>query len=373
MSVSIKSAIEVKDKVNWFFYGFVVSTILVGATTVQAWIYYTTNQDKWPLRTLPYQIKVTALVFMDFALTFMNAEVIRFYLVSLVVQCASSFANLILHEITNFGNVEVFTVFSPYVYSNPISSQSSEAEITYRSVLDVPMSDLRRLFLGSTSSLLREYISQAPALVTLIVVATALGSVVAGLMLSVRLFQSGSAQLMTFYTTKAQVRIGTSDVEMGIALVLATFSEILALTTISFSLHNSRTGYKQTDTVLKKLFTFFVSRGLVLAAAQIVGICVYFAGKHPLNWLTWNFISAKLYGITVLAMLASRSNLRKALGNSVSLSELSQSQQPTRTTRASTNVSLIQFTRREEIFYDNQLDSPVPKIALHSPTTDQFN
>ncbi|KAJ3771652.1 hypothetical protein FB446DRAFT_90066 [Lentinula raphanica] len=325
MSVSIQSAIEVKDKVNWFFYGFVVSTILVGATTVQAWIYYTTNQDKWPLRTL-----VTALVFMDFALTFMNAEVIRFYL------------------ITNFGNVEVFTMFSPVL----------KVEILCSFVV---------IFVVNIFFASRVYkLQQAPAIVTLIVVATALGSVVAGLMLSVRLFQSGNAQLMTFYTTKAQV-------EMGIALVLATFSEILALTTISFSLHNSRTGYKQTDTVLKKLFTFFVSRGLVLAAAQIVGICVYFAGKHPLNWLTWNFISAKLYGITVLAMLASRSNLRKALGNSVSLSELSQSQQPTRTTRASTNVSLIQFTRREEIFYDNQLDSPVPKIALHSPTTDQFN
>ncbi|KAJ3711677.1 hypothetical protein C8R42DRAFT_331830 [Lentinula raphanica] len=305
MSVSIQSAIEVKDKVNWFFYGFVVSTILVGATTVQAWIYYTTNQDKWPLRTL-----VTALVFMDFALTFMNAEVIRFYL------------------ITNFGNVEVFTMFSPVL----------KVEILCSFVV---------IFVVNIFFASRVYkLQQAPAIVTLIVVATALGSVVAGLMLSV---------------------------EMGIALVLATFSEILALTTISFSLHNSRTGYKQTDTVLKKLFTFFVSRGLVLAAAQIVGICVYFAGKHPLNWLTWNFISAKLYGITVLAMLASRSNLRKALGNSVSLSELSQSQQPTRTTRASTNVSLIQFTRREEIFYDNQLDSPVPKIALHSPTTDQFN
>ncbi|KAJ3972525.1 hypothetical protein EV361DRAFT_867662 [Lentinula raphanica] len=303
MSVSIQSAIEVKDKVNWFFYGFVVSTILVGATTVQAWIYYTTNQDKWPLRTLPYQIKVTALVFMDFALTFMNAEVIRFYL------------------ITNFGNVEVFTMFSPYVYSNPISSEFSEAE-------------------WSTSSLLHEYISQAPAIVTLIVVATALGSVVAGLMLSVRLFQSGNAQLMTFYTTKAQV-------EMGIALVLATFSEILALTTISFSLHNSRTGYKQTDTVLKKLFTFFVSRGLVLAAAQIVGICVYFAGKHPLNWL------------------ASRSNLRKALGNSVSLSELSQSQQPTRTTRASTNSR----TEDSSPLTDNGPIQLMYDIPIHNPQT----
>ncbi|KAJ3822748.1 hypothetical protein F5880DRAFT_632550 [Lentinula raphanica] len=236
MSVSIQSAIEVKDKVNWFFYGFVVSTILVGATTVQAWIYYTTNQDKWPLRTL-----VTALVFMDFALTFMNAEVIRFYL------------------ITNFGNVEVFTMFSPVL----------KVEILCSFVV---------IFVVNIFFASRVYkLQQAPAIVTLIVVATALGSVVAGLMLSVRLFQSGNAQLMTFYTTKAQV-------EMGIALVLATFSEILALTTISFSLHNSRTGYKQTDTVLKKLFTFFVSRGLVLAAAQIVGICVYFAGKHPLNW-----------------------------------------------------------------------------------------
>ncbi|KAJ3980812.1 hypothetical protein F5890DRAFT_1539508 [Lentinula detonsa] len=269
---------------------------------------------------------------MDFALTFMNGEVIRYYL------------------ITNFGNVEIFNSFSIIL----------KVEILCSFIMVFVIN----IFFAS-----RVYkLQQAPFVITLIVVASAVGSTVAGLMLSARLFQNGNSQLMSFYNTKAMV-------EMGIALVLAAFSEILALATISFSLHNSRTGYKQTDTVLKKLFTFFVSRGIILASAQIAGICVYFVSEHPLNWLTWNFISTKLYGITVLAMLASRSNLRKELNNTVSLSELSRTQQSqnNRTTRASTNVSLIQFSRREEVFYDSQLDSPIPKIALHSPTIDRFS
>ncbi|KAJ3999835.1 hypothetical protein F5050DRAFT_816284 [Lentinula boryana] len=250
---------------------------------------------------------------MDFALTFMNGEVIRYYL------------------ITNFGNVEIFTSFSMYaclILTVVTHIQIPDSILKVEILCSFIMVFVINIFFAS-----RVYkLQQAPFVITLIVVASALGSTVAGLMLSARLFQNGNSQLISFYNTKAMV-------EMGIALVLAAFSEILALTTISFSLHNSRTGYKQTDTVLKKLFTFFVSRGIILASAQIVGICVYFVSEHPLNWLTWNFISTKLYGITVLAMLASRSNLRKELNNTVSLSELSRTQQSqnNRTTRASTN------------------------------------
>ncbi|KAJ3903038.1 hypothetical protein F5879DRAFT_182765 [Lentinula edodes] len=246
--MSVLNDADMTNKVDWFFYGFVISTLLIGATTIQAWIYYTTNHDKWPLRTL-----VTALVTMDFALTFLNAEVIRFYL------------------ITNFGNLEIFATISPVLKIEILSSFIVVFVIN--------------IFFAS-----RVYkLQQAPFVVTLVIVAAALGSIIAGMLLSARLFQAhGSSQLMTlFYTTKAKV-------EMGITLVLAAFSEILALSTISFSLRNSRTGYTQTDTVLKKLFTFFVSRGIILAAAQIVGICVYFVGKNPLIWLTWNFISTKL-------------------------------------------------------------------------------
>ncbi|KAJ3813530.1 hypothetical protein F5876DRAFT_73784 [Lentinula aff. lateritia] len=325
--MSVLNAADMTNKVDWFFYGFVISTLLVGATTIQAWIYYTTNHDKWPLRTL-----VTALVTMDFALTFLNAEVIRFYL------------------ITNFGNPEIFTTISPVLKIQILCSFIVVFVIN--------------IFFAS-----RVYkLQQAPFVVTMVIVATALGSIIAGMLLSARLFEAhGSSQLMTFYTTKAKV-------EMGITLVLAAFSEILALSTISFSLRNSRTGYTQTDTVLKKLFTFFVSRGIILAAAQIVGICVYFVGKNPLIWLTWNFISTKLYGITVLAMLASRSNLRKDLNTTVSLSELSEPHsRNSRMTRPSTGLGLIQFSRREEMFYDDQLDSPIPKIALQSPTVSRFN
>ncbi|KAJ3872767.1 hypothetical protein F5051DRAFT_456383 [Lentinula edodes] len=326
--MSVLNAADMTNKVDWFFYGFVISTLLIGATTMQAWIYYTTNHDKWPLRAL-----VTALVTMDFALTFLNAEVIRFYL------------------ITNFGNLEIFATISPVL----------KIEILCSFIVVFVIN----IFFAS-----RVYkLQQAPFVVTLVIVAAALGSIIAGMLLSARLFQAhGSSQLMTlFYTTKAKV-------EMGITLVLAAFSEILALSTISFSLRNSRTGYTQTDTVLKKLFTFFVSRGIILAAAQIVGICVYFVGKNPLIWLTWNFISTKLYGITVLAMLASRSNLRKDLNTTVSLSEQSEPHsRNSRMTRPSTGLSLIQFSRREEVFYDDQLDSPIPKIALQSPTVSRFN
>ncbi|KAF8827391.1 hypothetical protein HHX47_DHR4000433 [Lentinula edodes] len=71
--MSVLNDADMTNKVDWFFYGtyqsaeslkrslinlsdfckgFVISTLLIGATTIQAWIYYTTNHDKWPLRTL---------------------------------------------------------------------------------------------------------------------------------------------------------------------------------------------------------------------------------------------------------------------------------------------------------------------------------
>ncbi|KAJ3795486.1 hypothetical protein GGU11DRAFT_758311 [Lentinula aff. detonsa] len=197
---------------------------------------------------------------MDFALTFMNGEVIRYYL---IVSSKSKYFARSSWFLCNASHYMMFDI-----------------------------SRLTSFLLPECTNVREKFLQQAPFVITLIVVASAVGSTVAGLMLSARLFQNGNSQLMSFYNTKAMV-------EMGIALVLAAFSEILALATISFSLHNSRTGYKQTDTVLKKLFTFFVSRGIILASAQIAGICVYFVSEHPLNWLTWNFISTKLYGITV--------------------------------------------------------------------------
>ncbi|KAJ3783964.1 hypothetical protein GGU10DRAFT_435588 [Lentinula aff. detonsa] len=185
MSVSVQSAADVKDKFNWFFYGFVISTLLA---------YHSDFFNYLCLNMSPSDL----LVQRQFRHGFITQQ----------TKTGGPYArynNLTVFEITNFGNVEIFTSFS-----------------------------LINIFFAS-----RVYkLQQAPFVITLIVVASALGSIVAGLMLSARLFQNGNSQLMAFYDTKAMV-------EMGIALVLAAFSEILALTTISFSLHNSRTGYKQ--------------------------------------------------------------------------------------------------------------------------------
>ncbi|KAF9077254.1 hypothetical protein BDP27DRAFT_1312088 [Rhodocollybia butyracea] len=44
--------LAIENVFNGLYYGFVVSTVLFGVTTVQAWIYVRTNRDSWLLRLL---------------------------------------------------------------------------------------------------------------------------------------------------------------------------------------------------------------------------------------------------------------------------------------------------------------------------------
>uniref|UniRef100_A0A0W0GBM6 Uncharacterized protein n=1 Tax=Moniliophthora roreri TaxID=221103 RepID=A0A0W0GBM6_MONRR len=68
--------VDLSGKENGFYAGFVLASVLLGITIVQAWIYVNTNEDRWPLRTL-----VTILVILDITTTVLNAEFVHHYLI----------------------------------------------------------------------------------------------------------------------------------------------------------------------------------------------------------------------------------------------------------------------------------------------------
>ncbi|KAK7037573.1 hypothetical protein VNI00_011065 [Paramarasmius palmivorus] len=97
--------IDLSSQLNATFSGFVVSTVLLGVTIVQAWIYGNSNSDAFYLRFL-----VAMLVVMDIATTVLNTAVLQHVLVR--------------KTIANFGNLLELGSRTAFIY------QMSETLIT---------------------------------------------------------------------------------------------------------------------------------------------------------------------------------------------------------------------------------------------------
>ncbi|KAE9394915.1 hypothetical protein BT96DRAFT_166320 [Gymnopus androsaceus JB14] len=179
---------------NGMYYGFVVSTVLFGVTTVQAWIYVRINRDSWLLRLL-----VASLVSLDFATTFLNSQTVYDLLLA------------------NFGNLES-------LFITPIPFK---AEILISFVV---------IFITNTFFAYRIYLlRQIHTSVAFIVASTGTVALVMGLVASIKLLRTAD-ELIIFASVKK---------DMIISLSLSVVSDILSTVAISWSLHTSRTGFKR--------------------------------------------------------------------------------------------------------------------------------
>ncbi|EEB99106.1 hypothetical protein MPER_01275, partial [Moniliophthora perniciosa FA553] len=76
----------------------------------------------------------------------------------------------------------------------------------------------------------------------------------------------------------------TIMIEYDFGSSLATLADILASGALSWSLKDSRTGFKQTDTLLQRLFQYFVARGLLVAVIHLCFTITFLVDPLNLNW-----------------------------------------------------------------------------------------
>ncbi|KAK7456449.1 hypothetical protein VKT23_010698 [Stygiomarasmius scandens] len=158
------------------------------------------------------------------------------------------------------------------------------------------------LFLASRVWLLQRCHWTVPVLIVL----CALGSVSAGISTIVGLLKNNVDTLNILQMNKQRI-------EIVCTCALSSFADVIATVALLWSLSSSRAGIQRTNTLLRKLCQYFVTRGLFVSLYQIVLLIIFLAFPQKLWWMLLFFTISQVYIITMLAILNSRDNLR---GNS---------------------------------------------------------
>ncbi|ESK90665.1 hypothetical protein Moror_4171 [Moniliophthora roreri MCA 2997] len=256
-SSSFALGVDLSAQYDALYYGFVVTSILFGITIVQVWVYILSNNDPWPLRLL-----VAILFLGDLSTTIL--------------------INNLIHDllIVHFGDLLQFTVVPSVVV----------AELIVTGLIVCTM----ELFFASRIYML----GRVHRIVPICIVVFSVLALILTLVGAVGQFKDHS---FAHFASRPIM------IEYGIASSLSTLADILASGALSWSLKDSRTGFKQTDTLLQRLFQYFVARGLLVAAVHLCFTTMFLIDPLNLNWVPFHLSLSKLYAITIISLLNTRS------------------------------------------------------------------
>ncbi|KAK7054326.1 hypothetical protein VNI00_003519 [Paramarasmius palmivorus] len=250
---------------NGPFAGTIVSTVLLGGNMALAWLYYRGNTDTWLLR-----ITVTALIAMDIAGTVINAEVLHY-----TARC----------KIKHFGDPNILA--SPIIYYLPMSN----------AVLKVVTIIIVQIFFINQVYILKR-VHRAVAYFILL---CATGAFAAGL------------AFVVYGIRDPTINMSSDRTSMIFTVARCTFAalgDVAVTSALSWSFRVSKTGIKRTDTLLQRLLQYTVTRGALVTAIQICTLIVYVVNPASMDWSALHYCEGKVYVMTMLAMLNSRSTLR---------------------------------------------------------------
>ncbi|KAL9713310.1 hypothetical protein Ac2012v2_002915 [Leucoagaricus gongylophorus] len=94
--------------------------------------------------------------------------------------------------------------------------------------------------------------------------------------------------------------------------VLAAAGDLVIAASLCVILHQSRTGFKRSDTMIKKLIIYSVNTGLLTSLCAVASlISIVFAG-HTFLYIMFFFCIGRLYSNSLLGALNSRKRIRAA-------------------------------------------------------------
>lgn len=257
----MQCARDISSVVDGFFFGFIVSAVLLGITIVQGWIYAYHNHDKWPVRSF-----VTLIVLLDITDTCCSALLLRYYLVK------------------HFGNFAGLRLSPPLVSAD----FAVTGTITF----------LVHLFFASRLLLLgRNW--WFPGLILICSVAM-MGIGIAALVLK------GRSELLV------EFRAVQLKIEMTTFHILGILTDILVTIGLSVMLSPGKMERTSTKAIFHRLLMYTVTRGILIVLVQIGHVTMYLV--NPLNlhfWITLHLALSKVYVITTLVILNSRPSAQR--------------------------------------------------------------
>ncbi|KAF9556134.1 hypothetical protein CPC08DRAFT_752694 [Agrocybe pediades] len=241
------------------FVGFIISTVLMGVTILQAWNYALTNNDSLGMRLL-----VILLMVLDIVITSNNVLLIHTYLIQ------------------HFGDIFQSDVNWGY---------TTQLGLTVIVVYMVQLFFATRVYILDRRKLL-----------------------LAGAIASIATLGLVSSVYIVCVTAKhedsADVTIRSIRVSAILGHGLVTVAD--AITTIVLSLNfmraRSESGISQTVNILERLLTAIIARGALVTVLNGLIIILYVLYPVKFYWLALQFLQAKLYIITFIAMLNARTS-----------------------------------------------------------------
>ncbi|KAF9455784.1 hypothetical protein BDZ94DRAFT_481887 [Collybia nuda] len=245
--------------------GYLISLALLGVTIVQSWAYVHHNHDKWPLR-----IFVIVLILLDLTETICATKVLYHFLVN------------------HFGEVDV------------LGSPTDIISIDF--IMTSLIFFISHIFFAYRLWILgkRLWLPVIIALTSTVTLALCASSV--------------SPQLSRLVSSEYRVR--RTMIELATFHALAVVTDILITIGLSWVLSKSRTSFKINQMVLQRLLDFVVTRGILITLVQIGHVIMYIHDpKNMLFWSTFHLILTKIYVLTTLVILNSRTPRWDAIRN----------------------------------------------------------
>ncbi|KIM39498.1 hypothetical protein M413DRAFT_446993 [Hebeloma cylindrosporum] len=242
------------------FVGLVAASTLHGVSLVQAWYYYTHQNDLWRIKLL-----VAAVVTFDTIHQILITHTVYWY------------------NVTNWGNPPALEL------------------IVWSMLVEVIFNGLTALLVQGFLTLRVWRLSNRHKLLTGVVVLLILGEFVA-----VVAYTAIGFQLKTY------AELGKLESLSILVNALAAAGDVLIAAALCTLLHLSRTGFHRSDTMINKLMLFAVNTGVltsVCAVASLISIVV--AGKTFL-YIAFFFCIGRLYTNSLLATLNARKRIRSA-------------------------------------------------------------
>ncbi|KIY46202.1 hypothetical protein FISHEDRAFT_76044 [Fistulina hepatica ATCC 64428] len=108
---------------------------------------------------------------------------------------------------------------------------------------------------------------------------------------------------------------------MDFALIIAVITDMVITISLSYFLHNSRSGIKRTDKIINRLIIYAINNGVLTSTLDIVVLGVWTGQPNSLIYLALFQLVGNLYANSMLATLNTRSILqrREGMSNVISL------------------------------------------------------
>ncbi|KAH7914097.1 hypothetical protein BJ138DRAFT_1144613 [Hygrophoropsis aurantiaca] len=253
------------------YWGFVLSTSLVGISLVQVYMYYMRyNNDRWQMKAL-----VVSLLILDPATSILMAETIYYYFV------------------VNFGVPQALA-------SVPISW-------VLETGLTVLLTSIVQVYFAIKIYMIHRQSAAVPGgiLIPLAIFVLAIAAFAAGTVTTVL---SGVYSIMGFAEIPFQIAVITEE-------TFAAAADVITMTTLCYVLAPPRTGVATgRSSRLKFIFLYLVNRGILVTLIQIGMLAGYLVARTQLYWMPFHLCKSKLYTNTLLAMLNSQAREVRRFG-----------------------------------------------------------